>query len=227
MDHCSAGSEEWTADSTAPDSDQPSSASGTTGDGRSSPSGSPECLALMTYEASSAETNGSGRATGMNLLAYSQAVSRAKTSASPESEPDSPEPDPASSSNSCESQTSLFSPEDTFWSRTSRVFLVPTGDGTLQPSSGRWPTSGFMTSPGVFSTPNSSEYPNVGAACSSLRDVLEADVAPKYFLSPRAAAGILRRAAKRGKALPEHLRLALEHAATTSRQPTSPESPAQ
>jgi hypothetical protein len=35
-----------------------------------------------------------------------------------------------------------------------------------------------------------------------LADVLEDEVAPKYFLSPRAAAGILRRAEKRGRTLP-------------------------
>jgi hypothetical protein len=43
--------------------------------------------------------------------------------------------------------------------------------------------------------------------------VLEDSVAPKYFLSPRACAGILRRAEKRGKKLPEHLEAALRAAA--------------
>jgi hypothetical protein len=43
-----------------------------------------------------------------------------------------------------------------------------------------------------------------------LPDVLEtrADLS-RYFLSPRAARGILRRAAKRGRELPEHLTAAL------------------
>jgi hypothetical protein len=44
----------------------------------------------------------------------------------------------------------------------------------------------------------------------SLSEVLETEVAPRYFLSPKAAAGILRRAAKRGRELPRVLRLALE-----------------
>jgi len=44
----------------------------------------------------------------------------------------------------------------------------------------------------------------------SLSDVLETrDVPQKYYLSARACAGILRRAEKRGKALPEMLRVAL------------------
>jgi hypothetical protein len=104
----------------------------------------------------------------------------------------------------------LFAPEDTFYLKTSQVYSHPMKDGTSVPSSGVWPTSGFTISPGVYLTPNSSEYPNVGGVCSSLRDVLEADVAPKYFLSPRAAAGILRRAKKRGKDLPKHLEAALK-----------------
>lgn len=147
------------------------------------------------------------------VLISSSADSLAKICPSPANAPDSKAPDPPSSSNSSELQTNLFDPEATFWSRTSRVYSVLMPDGTSQPSSGYWPTSGFMISPGEFSIPNSSEWPNVGGACSSLRDVLEADVAPKYFLSQRAAAGILRRAAKRGKALPGHLEAALRAAA--------------
>ena len=46
---------------------------------------------------------------------------------------------------------------------------------------------------------------------SFLWQVLEAQPLPeRYFLSPRACAGILRRAAKRGKTLPERLVAALE-----------------
>jgi len=159
-------------------------------------------------------------------LIFSSEDSPARMSPSPASGPGSRGRGRASSTSSPESQESLFAPEDTFWSRTSRVFSVPMGDGTSVPSSGRWPTSGFTISPGEFSTPNSSEYPNVGGGCSSLRDVLEADVAPKYFLSQRAAAGILRRAQKRGKALPEHLEAALravgcEPPTSTDTEPTS------
>jgi hypothetical protein len=38
-----------------------------------------------------------------------------------------------------------------------------------------------------------------------LPDVLEADVHPRFYLSPRAAAGILRRAEKRGKEAHKHI----------------------
>jgi hypothetical protein len=152
------------------------------------------------------------------LLISLPADSPVRTSASQANEQDSEANAPASSSSLPESQASFFSPADTFWSRTSRVFSVRTKDGTSLPSSGRWPTSGFMISPGEFSTPNSSEFPSDGGVCSSLRDVLEAEVAPRYFLSPRAAAGILRRASGRGKKLPERLEAALR--AMVSRTPT-------
>jgi hypothetical protein len=58
--------------------------------------------------------------------------------------------------------------------------------------------------------PNISEWPNDAVVCS-LSDVLEAGPIPeKYFLSPRACAGMLRRAEQRGKTLPPTLRAALE-----------------
>lgn len=62
---------------------------------------------------------------------------------------------------------------------------------------------------GAFSIHNTSEFPSAAAVCS-LSQVLETEVAPKYFLSPRACAGIIRRAEKRGKALPAHLAAALK-----------------
>lgn len=65
--------------------------------------------------------------------------------------------------------------------------------------------------PGEFWTRNISECPN-GAVASSLWHVLEApgSIPPRYFLSAKACAGILRRADKRGRQLPEPLRRALE-----------------
>ena len=71
-----------------------------------------------------------------------------------------------------------------------------------------WRNSG-MVHPGGFLTLSISEWPN-GAAVCSLSEVLEMDVPRKYFLSAKAAAGILRRAEKRGKEIPEMLREALE-----------------
>jgi hypothetical protein len=67
--------------------------------------------------------------------------------------------------------------------------------------------------PGVSWTHSTSESPNDGAECSRvyLSDILT-QVPPdaRYWLSPKACAGILRRATRRGKKLPEPLQKALE-----------------
>ena len=64
-------------------------------------------------------------------------------------------------------------------------------------------------SSGAFWTRNSSEF-RKGAAVCSLSEILETGpIAPRYYLSQKACAGILRRAAKRGKALPPALDAAL------------------
>lgn len=55
---------------------------------------------------------------------------------------------------------------------------------------------------------NTGEFPNV-AVESTLSQILQANVLEKYFLSSKACAGILRRAEKRGKALPPMLKTAL------------------
>lgn len=52
---------------------------------------------------------------------------------------------------------------------------------------------------------------------SKLSQILEANPDPKYNLSAKACAGILNRAARRGKELPEQLRTALEEQATPSK----------
>lgn len=58
-------------------------------------------------------------------------------------------------------------------------------------------------------TLNISEWPNAAAVCS-LSHVLQTDpIHERYFLSPKACTGILRRAEKRGKKLPESLETAL------------------
>ena len=56
---------------------------------------------------------------------------------------------------------------------------------------------------------NTGESPSA-AEESSLSQILQDSVPPKYYLSRNACRGILRRAAKRGKALPEKLKQALE-----------------
>lgn len=73
------------------------------------------------------------------------------------------------------------------------------------------------------SMPNISAWPN-DAAVSSLSQVLETGSIPeRFFLSGKACAGILRRAEKRGKALPPALQQALE----TVAQHTEPKAEAQ
>jgi hypothetical protein len=57
-----------------------------------------------------------------------------------------------------------------------------------------------------------------GGGASSLSDILEGgDVPQRYFLSATACKGILRRAEKRGKELPEQLMRVLEAATKTTR----------
>ena len=64
-------------------------------------------------------------------------------------------------------------------------------------------------------TLNGSEWPSAAVVCS-LSDILETGSVPqRFFLSKKACAGIIRRAEKRGKALP----LALEAALTAVASP--------
>jgi hypothetical protein len=80
-------------------------------------------------------------------------------------------------------------------------------DGTLVPFSEGWSNSG-MGSPTEFLTLNTSEWPSDAVVCS-LSDTLETgDVPQRFFLSSTACQGILRRAERRGKQIPQ----ALEHA---------------
>ena len=57
---------------------------------------------------------------------------------------------------------------------------------------------------------NTGLAPRSGAAGSILWSILEEKPHPRYFLTKRACAGIIRRASERGKPLPEQLRIALE-----------------
>ena len=50
-----------------------------------------------------------------------------------------------------------------------------------------------------------------------LSSILMEDVPDRYSLSPKACQGILRRAARRGKELPEVLRVALERQASATK----------
>ena len=70
-----------------------------------------------------------------------------------------------------------------------------------------WATDGL--SRGAHSTLNFGECPSAENA-STLSQILVANAPDRYSLSAKACAGILRRAQKRGKALPPMLREALE-----------------
>jgi len=222
---------EWIWALSAPASPSSPSASRTPGGEPSSPPASPASPAPLTFvkrrrageddpspeswdQSSTAPTvdaAGHGpRTATLVVSSSSQGGHRARTSASPADAPGSPGSGEHSSTSSCGSQMSFSLPGDGFSSRTSPVYSVPVGDGISLPSSGRWPTSGFGTWPTAFWTRGSSESPNEGAVYSSLPDVLEESVPQRYCLSSRAAAGILRRAQKRGRKLPEALRTALE-----------------
>jgi hypothetical protein len=69
---------------------------------------------------------------------------------------------------------------------------------------------------GGFSMLNTSAWPNDASVCS-LSSILEkGPILPKYYLSAVACLGILRRAVKRAKKLPEQLRRALQAVAEKS-----------
>ena len=111
----------------------------------------------------------------------------------------------------------------------------PTEAGTSALSSTVWPTSG-ITEPSGCWTASTLEWASGGgdSLVCSLKEMLDGDVPQRFYLSPRAAAGILRRAAKRGRQLPAHLLEALttfaghsatpeaECALTPTEKPTSP-----
>lgn len=100
--------------------------------------------------------------------------------------------------------------------RTSPAFCRQAPDGIWEPSSGRWANSGIWGPTGCL-TLNTLEWPSDGAACS-LSDILEMDVPLRYFLSARAARGILRRAEKKGRKMPPRLREALLAVAGSTHQ---------
>src|ERR1700690_3097200 len=131
--------------------------------------------------------------------------SPAKTSPWPESEQDWQGLEAACSGKLSESWESLG--RLGLFSKTSPASFLQTKDATSPSCSTAWMNSG-MAWRGVCLTRSFSESPNVAVECS-LSDVLESHVPQRFFLSPRAAAGILRRAEKRGRELPRRLAEAL------------------
>lgn len=180
---------------------------------KSSPAIGPECPSTTTWRLSEAQKREGVMPpeASHGSISYAEASrERAKTSPSPGTGPDSTAQGPACSTSSPGSQGSLFAPEDGFSLRTYPDSFPPTAAEISPSFSRRWPNSGSMTSPGECWTHDTSECPNGGGASSSLRDVLHRGSVPEMFsLSPRAAAGILRRATKRGRTLPASLEAAL------------------
>lgn len=89
-------------------------------------------------------------------------------------------------------------------------------DPISPPLSGRWLNSGII-SPTERLTLNTSESRS-DAVDAYLSDILEiGDLPRRYFLSPKACAGILRRAERRGKALPTALKAALVQASNNQK----------
>ena len=134
-------------------------------------------------------------------------------------------------------QVSLFD-RDIWFGRTSPEHSVPTAEKTFEPSwkcvrvsqnqallfldlrtaSGKAQESSAVIlglSHGESMTLNIGESPNEEKE-SRLSQILEVTAPEKYSLSARACQGILRRAATRGKQLPEMLRTALERQASSS-----------
>ena len=88
--------------------------------------------------------------------------------------------------------------------------LASTGAGTSEPSSATWMTSGMSKGESAAWTLNGSVSPSDASVCS-LSDVLETGPhLSRYCLSPKAAAGILRRAGRRRRVIPAAIREALE-----------------
>ena len=106
-----------------------------------------------------------------------------------------------------------------WYGRTSPVSCRLTEDGILEPSSECWQNSG-MGSPTGFWTLNISEWPSDAAVCSLSQTLEVGNVPQRFFLSPTACKGILRRAEKRGKELPPALAEALNSVARSTQETT-------
>lgn len=102
-------------------------------------------------------------------------------------------------------------------SRTSPGFYRVTEARTLPKSFEGWRGSGMM-SRGAAWTLNTAGWHSAASVCSLSAVLVPPALVPrKYFLSPKACAGILRRAAARKKMLPDRLRLALQRVADLAR----------
>lgn len=108
--------------------------------------------------------------------------------------------------------------QDGSYSKTFPASCRLTKDEDSNGSCVEWMNSGILAH-GQAWTRSISEWRSGASACS-LSDILETgDIPQRYFLSPKACAGIIRRAGNRGKELPTQLRRALEQVAGDSNEP--------
>ena len=94
------------------------------------------------------------------------------------------------------------------------LFLYLRTDGPQAAAS--WETNGALR--GAFSMRSFGESPSA-AVESRLSQILQDNPPPKYYLSAKSCLGILNRAKRRGKELPEQLRLALIQQSQGASQP--------
>ena len=94
-------------------------------------------------------------------------------------------------------------------SKTCTAFSLATEDETSQSYSRRWTNSG-MVSRGVCLTAKTSESPSNADGSTLLPSIDAGEIPEKYFLSPNAAIGILRRVDQMGRNLPPSFRQSLE-----------------
>ena len=119
-----------------------------------------------------------------------------------------PEPSPATKEKTSESFYRNLSGSS---SRKPLCLKFQKGGGTTLTSG--WATSGALLT--ELSTLSTGEYPNADVE-STLFSILEVGVPEKYYLSRKACEGILRRAEKREKELPQMLKDALMYMIATA-----------
>lgn len=180
------------------------------------------CFARTSQMQRGSRMSGNAEDTTSNQSMSSRPASRARTGVLPASEPVSAVREADSFLSSPESSES-FDPRGL----SLRMFpdcSLPAAEGISESFSQRWTRSG-MAFRGECWTVDSSESPRDAVECS-LSEVLEPCAPQRFFLSPRAARGILRRAEKRGRTLPSRLQHALEALAQIPADSETPGTPA-
>ncbi len=108
--------------------------------------------------------------------------------------------------------------QELLFGKTSPELSAATEEQTSTLSLTKWATAGRWNKNGLCWMHSTSESPKGDdASSSSLSSILQSpeDVPTKYFLSAKAAEGILRRATRRGKTLPLMLERALRSVSLT------------